>query len=447
MTNFDINSQIKNEFIVKSRAAALGFTLIALIFALFVNLDGIEGMFARFLGFAIFALNLYRFFIAYKFLKNPTHLSFVITKIEWVVLLNAMLWVIFSFVILIANDFQLNYYTLTLFLTLSSFAIGLLSNLYWNKFLLFFSVISFNLPIIAYSIYQTIVDHVWGRLVIAFLFIINIAYIYIQSKVMLKDTINRIVYSEDLKNSIAEIDRTNKALERETFNKLQASKMASLVDFASGIAHEVNNPLTIVQITNNKFLDKEFGQITELQEEKLNKMRVAIERIDKVIASLKNVTNNIAFEEFTENKLDVIIDSVLEIYHEKAILYNVKIECDPIPNINVLCIAPQISQIVINLLDNAIEATSNLGTGGKINIQFNQSENFAMMRIINNGPLVSPENIDKLFIPFYTTKEIGRGPGLGLTLSKSLANGNGGSLEYEEYEGHVSFLLKIKKSI
>ena len=102
-----------------------------------------------------------------------------------------------------------------------------------------------------------------------------------------------------------------------------------------------------------------------------------------------------------------------------------------------MCVAPQISQVVLNLLVNAIQAieTSGREQGGRIEVKTGPVGDYYAIEVADDGCGIEPESIPKLFDPFFTTKPVGEGTGLGLSISHGIVTGHGGKIEVESVPG------------
>ena len=103
----------------------------------------------------------------------------------------------------------------------------------------------------------------------------------------------------------------------------------------------------------------------------------------------------------------------------------------------VACVASQISQVVLNLLVNAVQAIeeSPAEHGGKITVFSCPGSDFYCLEIKDDGPGIDPESLPRLFDPFFTTKPVGEGTGLGLSISHGIITGHGGRIEVESALG------------
>jgi two-component system NtrC family sensor kinase len=145
-------------------------------------------------------------------------------------------------------------------------------------------------------------------------------------------------------------------------------------------------------------------------------------------------------------KVSKIIELSLGLFEERFKNENIIFELENVTDPTIMCNSLQISQILINLISNALDALQKYEGEHKLAIKI--TEDFLYhsvdIRVINSGLLLSPSIATKIFEPFFTTKSLGNGTGLGLSISQTLAHGNGGTLTYEDYLGHVCFKLNLK---
>lgn len=104
----------------------------------------------------------------------------------------------------------------------------------------------------------------------------------------------------------------------------------------------------------------------------------------------------------------------------------------------------QIEQVVINLLNNAIDEHS-ASENSWIEISSSVNTNFVELIFKDCGKGIATDVLDRLFDPFYTTKEVGKGTGLGLSISRGIAQAHDGNLEYQLIDGHTAFVLSLPK--
>ncbi len=243
---------------------------------------------------------------------------------------------------------------------------------------------------------------------------------------------------------ITERKKIEQALEEEQLRRIQDAKMASLGEMAASIAHEINSPLSIIQ-GNSEILESSIGD-----EEKIvkcsRKICKTVTRIAKIVKSLKSYSRNGEEDPFEANSLAEIIEDTLELCRKKIINSNIDLHVGDIPDDFVFdCRPTQISQILVNLLNNASDAIENLEEKW-IRIEFERkAENFSLS-VVDSGKGIPEKILGRLMDPFFTTKEIGKGTGLGLSLSKSIAAEHKGEFFIDKKSKNTKFtiLLPIK---
>ncbi|OGL43111.1 MAG: hypothetical protein A2161_15525 [Candidatus Schekmanbacteria bacterium RBG_13_48_7] len=224
----------------------------------------------------------------------------------------------------------------------------------------------------------------------------------------------------------------------------QSEKLASLGQLISGIAHELNNPLTSMLGFSELLMDN-----VELQP----KFQRYLQVINHQSTRAKNIVQNLlAFarqhpaEKISVNLKDMINDTIKLRQYELQV-NNITIETyfdDVIPEI--LADPNQLQEVFLNLLVNAEQAILSERNSGMIRIvcQWNQQLEPVDILFIDNGPGISPEIKDKIFRPFITTKPVGKGTGLGLSISHGIIKEHGGSITLKETNGNgACFLIQL----
>jgi C4-dicarboxylate-specific signal transduction histidine kinase len=113
--------------------------------------------------------------------------------------------------------------------------------------------------------------------------------------------------------------------------------------------------------------------------------------------------------------------------------------------IEVKCVPEQIGQVLLNLLSNSYDAVKSLETKW-VKIEIERSGEFVVLRVTDSGSGISEAIQKKLMQPFFTTKTVGQGTGIGLSISRGIAEKHGGSLEYDPASQQTSFRLKLPVS-
>ena len=220
-----------------------------------------------------------------------------------------------------------------------------------------------------------------------------------------------------------------------------ASKLASIGELATGVAHEINNPLAIITSTSGvirDMLDPEFGMDAEpdqiikeidiIESAAFRAGRITRQMLDfgheyKPSLSLCNV-NTI---------LDEVIDGVKAREFKVSNIEIVREYDADLPQ--TLLDADQIRQVFLNIINNAGDA---IEASGKITVATLYNDDEIRVTIRDTGMGMSESQIKKIFDPFFTTKEVGRGTGLGLSVSRSIVEALGGSIAVQSLKGQGS---------
>lgn len=227
----------------------------------------------------------------------------------------------------------------------------------------------------------------------------------------------------------------------------ESSRLSALGEMAGGIAHEINNPLSIIRgkaaVLKRKYQDGVLDDATATKEFQV--IENTVDRIAKIIKGLKTYSRNADNDPFDTVSLSGILDDTLELCRERFKNELVKIDIEKDSKLHVKCRSAQISQIIMNLLINSLDAIQK-NSEKWIKIQIFQNADLVCFKITDSGNGIDPAIVKKIMQPFFTTKEVGKGTGLGLSISKGIAESHGGKLEYDETSKNTSFILTLPKA-
>ena len=256
-----------------------------------------------------------------------------------------------------------------------------------------------------------------------------------------KNRKNYFVSFKDLKN----LRDKEQIIEDQKHQMIEKNKLASLGEMAAGIAHEINNPLTVIH--SNNTLIKKLLQKNDLNPGRLyqltRKTTDQVQRITMIITSLKNLSRGLANDQRETFSLDQVLEEAISLAKikdkSKKIIFQFNNQ-----KFKAFGNRGQIVQVVLNLLNNAIDAIEEMEDPW-ISLELKDNDLFVDLYITDSGNGINPELLEKIFIPMYTTKTIGKGTGLGLSLSKTFVEQNQGSLNYELNQSHTCFKVSLPK--
>ena len=225
---------------------------------------------------------------------------------------------------------------------------------------------------------------------------------------------------------------------------IQNDKMASIGQLVSGVAHELNNPLTSIAGLTELLLERPGHR--ELPREHLRVIHDQAERASRIVRNLLTFARKGVPEQTAVDLNDVVSRTSLLIVYELE-LHGIELRSnlDPEPVI-VLGDRYELQQVLLNLVTNAVQAVAGLEPGKPREIMLStaRANGDAVLRVRDTGPGVPKHFAPYLFTPFFTTKGPGEGTGLGLSLSYGLVNAHGGALTYEPSpEGGAEFRVTL----
>ena len=234
----------------------------------------------------------------------------------------------------------------------------------------------------------------------------------------------------------------------ESTKLVNQSKLSSMGQMASSIAHEINNPLSVIRMNAEILL--EYCQDAEQSEKILEKCRKIIstaDRISGIIRALKSISASSVKPNFQWTKLSSVIDDVAELCANRFKMASVPLEMDiaKIRDMNFYIDAAQISQAVINLLNNSFDAIQN-NPEKWVRLHGHVDNNNLSLMVTDSGKGIPDEILKDILNPFFSTKENHQGLGIGLNLVQSYAAFHEGSLSYTLVDGQTTFVLELPLS-
>jgi len=240
---------------------------------------------------------------------------------------------------------------------------------------------------------------------------------------------------------LEDVDQTHSELERSRENLLQAEKMAMVGKLAAGMAHSIRNPFTSVKM--RLFSLSRTLELTTSQRDDFEVISEEIRHIDQI------VENFLEFSRPPKLKMQqvcpsTVVDNALQLLEHRLESYNVEVSVDrkqPLPEVT--ADPEQLKEVVVNIIINACEA---MGKGGSIFIDEGVSAAsvgaVAQIRIRDTGPGIPDSVREKIFQPFFTTKD--EGTGLGLSIANRIIEEHRGLLRVDVIDGRgAAFIIQL----
>ena len=221
----------------------------------------------------------------------------------------------------------------------------------------------------------------------------------------------------------------------------QAEKLASIGRLASGIAHEINNPLN--GIKNCLYVIQREPENTAQTRQYHDLIREGLDHIEMVVNKLLGFARQQPPRSVSVD-INEQVGNVLALLAYKLSAGRVNLHTTLEPNLGTVLGDPQLLQeVLMNLVLNSFDA---VGDGGRVAVSTSSDDHSVVVRVEDNGAGISEPDLNRIFEPFFTTKEPGKGTGLGLAVALGIVEAHGGTISVESREGRGStFTVKLPK--
>lgn len=264
------------------------------------------------------------------------------------------------------------------------------------------------------------------------------AFDYLTKPIELEQLISKIHQAHDKILRAAEKKREAAYRVRMEQQMIATERLASLGTLATGVAHEINNPLAIIKESAGWMrLILKNPQMADIpRREDLEK---AIGKIENAIERARRITHQLLGSvqrqeaAVVEVHLPSLVAETLELLHREIANRNVSVQREIAPEAETIWSDPyQLRQVLINLLSNAVQASND---EGRIDVRLQAHGEGVALEIADTGKGIPKENLDKIFEPFFSTKPPGEGTGLGLFVTRGIVEKLGGSITVESRLG------------
>lgn len=223
-----------------------------------------------------------------------------------------------------------------------------------------------------------------------------------------------------------------------------SSKLASLGEISAGIAHEINNPLAIIEGASQALM-KSAGD-----PEKLNKRVESILkstlRISKIVRGLKKFSRSDEVSSRSHVPINEIVEEAVSLIDHKSKLENTPVTVKISTEALILCNQIEIEQVIINLVGNAIDAAKKLPECW-VRVSVYEEKEEVVLLVADSGPGIPEHILEKIYDPFFTTKKVGEGTGLGLSITKGIVDAHQAKISVLPKQSNTVFEVRFPKVV
>ncbi len=216
---------------------------------------------------------------------------------------------------------------------------------------------------------------------------------------------------------------------------MRSERLASLGTMLAGIAHELNNPLSNVSTSAELLAEGDEELRPEARRELIRQIVSETERATEIIRTVLAYSRETRLDRRPTNLLSTLLESVLLVRGELPT--HVSVDLDVAPDLHVLAHKTKLQQAFINLMKNSIDAMREAHRDGRIAVSARAPPDEGQVELVfrDSGAGIPPHVIDRVFDPFFSTKDVGHGTGLGLYLVHQIVEQNGGTSRLESTVG------------
>jgi signal transduction histidine kinase len=246
-----------------------------------------------------------------------------------------------------------------------------------------------------------------------------------------------------MRDQIEELERSAQKLREAQDRLVRTERLASVGRLSAGLAHEIGNPIAALLGLEDLLLQG--GLTNEEQHDFLKRIKSETERIHRVLRDLLDFARPAAAAQRGDDKpgdVPEAISDVVALVRPQRSFRQVDLRVETEPNLPRVTLGNErLMQVLLNLLLNAADAVE---AKGVVTLSAQRSGTGVRLAVEDSGPGIDPAVRERLFEPFVTTKEVGKGTGLGLAVCRGLVESAHGTIQLDEsYEGGARFVIEL----
>lgn len=250
---------------------------------------------------------------------------------------------------------------------------------------------------------------------------------------------------QQLRAKITEVERATERLKEAQERLIRSERLASVGRLSAGLAHEIGNPISALIGLQDLMLAG--GLAPEEERDFLTRMRKETERIHRILRDLlqfaRPAAERLAGDAAQEpGDVEAAVQDTAALVSPQRSLKDVSLKLDVASGLPAVALGHEaLMQVILNLVMNAADA---VGPGGNVRVAAERSDVGVRLSVEDDGPGVDPRVQERLFEPFVTTKEVGKGTGLGLAVCRGLVEASGGSISLDrEPRAGARFVVEL----
>lgn len=250
---------------------------------------------------------------------------------------------------------------------------------------------------------------------------------------------------DETKKNIKELQEVTKIVLEQKKELIRSEKLATIGKIAAGVSHEINNPLAIICGKVSLAIDMvEAGQPKEKILPLLTKVDATADRISQIVQALNTFSRNNFGALKTTCSLNDIIEDCLVSFQDKIEANGIFLDLNLRENVTIEADPTQVYESLSHLISNSIDAME-LSLIKKLSIELSHNSEKAFIRVSDTGHGIEDAILDSIMEPFFTTKDVGKGKGLGLSIAKNLIEAHEGFITIEKNRHPTVFQVLLPK--